>query len=72
MKRPDVNTRKHVGWVWYDMIKQRPCYGPAREIKRGKKKGWFEIWILHASDEYMLHLKKKIVPAREIRWLVIE
>jgi hypothetical protein len=69
MKRPDVETRKFAGYVWYDHdLKQRPFYEPTRQIKRGKKKGWFEIWMLHATDDYGLHLIKRIVPATSLRW----
>jgi len=59
----------HIGYLWYDKIKRRPCYGPLRTISRGKKKGWLEVWYMHANDERGLHYKKRIVPATDVNLL---
>lgn len=66
---PTKAQRVHVGYVWYDQIKHRPCYGPVRKVLRGKKKGSFEVWIMGISDDYGLHLRKRIFSADSIVWL---
>jgi len=66
---PTKKQRKLVGYVWYNMILQRPCYGPVRKVTRGKKKGWFEVWIFACTDEYGIHLKKGIYRPDEIVWI---
>jgi len=50
---------KIIGWSWFDGgMDRRPVYG-AREIRRGKKKGNWEITIRKGATKF----KKLIVPA---------
>lgn len=66
---PTKAQRKHVGYVWYNLVMRRPIYGPVRKVTRGKKKGWFEVWILACSDEFGIYLKKVINKPEKIIWL---
>lgn len=59
---------KIVGWSWFDMgHTRRPIYG-AREIRRGKNKGKWEIIIRKGVKTF----KKVIVPARYVHLQIAE